>query len=264
MKLDFDICTGGRYNGKNITGIRYNGIDIFSPIGHYNAYTVEVLPGGNRTVEFDLTSSTKFYKGKEPYFDMGDGTVLHEDISSYTYNEPGTYLIITSYIIFEDTDSSDYNVVAINGVRRDAKSFYNLFSYSSLLEFNPININTSNITDMSWAFFNCSSLTTANLSKFNTSNVTKMNRMFDSCEALESLDISNFDTSNVTDIRNMFTACTALHTLYLNNCSKDTISMIITSSGFPTKAIEGGRYIYCKEENAAELTAPTNWQFSFI
>ena len=63
----------------------------------------------------------------------------------------------------------------------------------------------------------------------------------------------------------MFSGCTSLHTLRLDNCSNDTISKIIASGGFPTNAIEGvTRTIYCKEENAAGLTAPTNWVFSYV
>jgi hypothetical protein len=63
----------------------------------------------------------------------------------------------------------------------------------------------------------------------------------------------------------MFSGCSKLHTLRLDNCSNDTINKIITSSGFPIKTIEGvTRKIYCKEENAAGLTAPTNWIFEYI
>ena len=98
-----------------------------------------------------------------------------------------------------------------------------------------------------------------------STKVTDMNGMFSSCSALTSLDVSNFDTSNVTNMSYMFSSCNALHTLRLDNCSNDTISKIITSSGFPTTAITGQtRTIYCKESEAAGLTAPTNWVFSYV
>jgi surface protein len=56
-----------------------------------------------------------------------------------------------------------------------------------------------------------------------------------------------------------------LHTIRLDNCSNDTINKIITSSLFPTNAITGvTRKIYCKESEAAGLTAPTNWVFEYV
>jgi surface protein len=125
----------------------------------------------------------------------------------------------------------------------------------------------SNVTNMDHMFSSCKSLTTLDLSSWDTSNITNMYGMFSSCEKLETLDLSNFDISNVTGTGTdwMFYGCHSLHTLRLDNCSKDTISKIITSSSFSKGAIEGvTRKIYCKKENAAGLTAPTNWIFEYI
>ena len=139
-----------------------------------------------------------------------------------------------------------------------------LFSSSSNIS-ELIKLNTSNITDMYNMFYYCTSLQELDLSDWNTSNVTNMGAMFHNCTSLTSLDISNFDMTNVTGTSNMFYNCNALHTLRLDNCNNDTISKIITSTNFPTNAIEGvTRTIYCKEENAAGLVAPTNWVFSYI
>ena len=128
-----------------------------------------------------------------------------------------------------------------------------------------IKINTSNVTDMSFMFYYCTNLTSLDLSNFDTSNVTTMNYMFDNCTNLKELDIRNFDMANVTYMSYVFRSCTSLHTLRLDNCSNDTINKIITSAYFPTNEIKGiTRKIYCKEENAAGLTEPTNWKFEFI
>jgi hypothetical protein len=68
-----------------------------------------------------------------------------------------------------------------------------------------------------------------------------------------------------TDAHRMLGFCSKLHTLRLDNCNNDTINKIITSSGLSTGTIKGvTRKIYCKEENAAGLTAPTNWIFEYI
>ena len=124
---------------------------------------------------------------------------------------------------------------------------------------------TSKVTAMSNTFWKCQSLTSLDVSGWDTSKVTAMGSMFDKCTSLTTLDVSNFDMTKVTNTSNMFNSCTSLHTLYLDNCSNDTISKIISSKGFPTNAIEGvTRTIYCKEENAAGLTAPNNWVFEYI
>lgn len=267
MKLDFDICNGGRINGQNIIGIRYNGIDIFSLIGYYNAYTVEILPDGNRTVEFIPLYDSDYYKKKE-YYDMGDGSIFYEDITdwTYTYKEPGTYLIITSGEIFGGSNLGlDYNVVAINGIRRDIKRLYNFCSYSTLREFKPVNIKTSNISDMSWMFYNCELLTELDLSNLDTSNVTNMNRMFDLCSSLIELDISNFDTSSVTDISNMFNSCSSLTSLDLSNfVTGNVINMkqmfancnsleVLNLSNFDASSVTDASYMFYKCNNLHTL-----------
>ena len=123
----------------------------------------------------------------------------------------------------------------------------------------------SNVINMYYLFADCYNLTTVNLSGWNTSKVENMGYMFNGCNGLTSLDLSNWDMTNVTNTLNMFANCTSLHTIRLDNCSNDTISKIITSSSFPTNAIDGvTRTIYCKEENIGDLVAPTNWVFSYV
>ena len=141
-----------------------------------------------------------------------------------------------------------------------------MFGYCGNLDALDVgNFDTSNVNTMYGIFMDCTSLIELDISNFDTSNVTNMSYMFNNCKALEELSINNFDMTKVTSTNNMFRYCTSLHIIRLDNCSNDTINKIITSSGFPTDAIEGvTRTIYCKEENAADLTAPTNWVFSFI
>jgi surface protein len=75
----------------------------------------------------------------------------------------------------------------------------------------------------------------------------------------------------MAEISSMLEGCNSLHTLRLDNCSNATISKIINESGMPTEPIidlntgqETTRKIYCKEENAAGLTAPNGWEFSYV
>jgi surface protein len=176
--------------------------------------------------------------------------------------------------------SFNSTVITVNGSSKTLSnltydSIFDIYSYDAgapitSIEFNVylgelVKLNTSNITSMDSMFSGCEKLTTLDLSNWNTRNITSMDYMFRDCDKLTTLDISNFDTSNITIIYFMFHTCSKLHTLHLDNCSNDTISKIITSSGFPTNHISGvTRTIYCKEENAAGLTPPTNWVFSYI
>ena len=78
------------------------------------------------------------------------------------------------------------------------------------------NLNTANVTDMSWMFSDCQNLSSLNLSKFNTENVTNMSYMFDNCQNLSSLDLSKFNTAKVTNMYAMFTHCQNLSSLDLS------------------------------------------------
>lgn len=78
-------------------------------------------------------------------------------------------------------------------------------------------IDTRNVTDMSYMFSDCIYLTTLDLSHFDTSKVTDMSGMFYWCSALTTLDVSHFDTSNVTSMYGMFNCCSLLTTLKLSN-----------------------------------------------
>ena len=77
-------------------------------------------------------------------------------------------------------------------------------------------LNTKNVTDMSYMFYDCIKLPSLNLSKFNTANVTDMSYMFSGCQKLPSLDLSKFNTANVTNMSNMFDDCNKLSSLTLS------------------------------------------------
>ena len=79
------------------------------------------------------------------------------------------------------------------------------------------NIDTSEVTDMSYMFAWMSNLTSLDVSHFDTRNVMDMGYMFDGLSSLTSLDVSNFDTSNVTDMNNMFNGLRSLTSLDVTN-----------------------------------------------
>ena len=90
------------------------------------------------------------------------------------------------------------------------------------------NLDTSNVTNMDFMFYDCSNLTSLDVSNFDTSKVTKMRDMFGGCKSLTSLNLSNFNTSNVTDMSYMFGSimgsCSNLTSLDLSNFNTSKVT----------------------------------------
>ena len=117
--------------------------------------------------------------------------------------------------------------------------FYNCRKLSSL-DFSKFN--TENVTDMKFMFYNCRILSSLDLSKFNTENVTDMSYMFDNCWELSSLDLSKFNTENVTNMKYMFCDCRILSSLDLSN--------------FNTAKVEDMSYMFsdCRKLSSLDLS----------
>ena len=126
-----------------------------------------------------------------------------------------------------------------------------------------VKLNVSSITNMNEMFYGCTSLKYVDANNWVTSAVREGD-IFMQCTGLEIVDISNWDTSGMKNCA-AFYGCNKLHTLRMDNCSRATISMITSTRDFPEGTIEGvTRTIYCKESNAAGLTAPNGWVFSYV
>ena len=79
-------------------------------------------------------------------------------------------------------------------------------------------LNTSNVTNMSYMFGYCNNLTT--IPQLDTSNVTNMGNMFNSCNNLTT--IPQLNTSNVTNMSAMFNNCRRITTIPQLNGEKIT------------------------------------------
>ena len=101
------------------------------------------------------------------------------------------------------------------------------------------NLNTSEVTDMSYMFYCCEALTRLDVSKFDTKNVTNMCNMFAACKALSQLDVSKFKTQNVTNMAHMFDVCKALTRLDV--------------SKFKTQNVTNMRNMFCVCEALTQL-----------
>ncbi len=127
------------------------------------------------------------------------------------------------------------------------------------------NLNTSEVTDMRYMFYDCSKLTSLDVSGFNTENVTNMMGMFSNCENLTSLDVSGFKTNNVTKMMGFFLNCKSLTNLDVSGFNTEKVTMIdlmfagcenLTSldvSGFNTENVTNMRNMFSLCENLTSL-----------
>ncbi len=124
-----------------------------------------------------------------------------------------------------DTYYEDLFYARINRGSLDENYSY-LFASCNAKELNLSRLDTSNVYNMSYMFFNCNALTSLDLSNFDTSNVTTMNRMFYYCSNLSSLDLSNFDTSKVNDMSYIFYNCNKLTSIDLSNFNTSKVTVM--------------------------------------
>ena len=127
-------------------------------------------------------------------------------------------------------NGTQYNIVEISaGLWQDAESLTfdsgvvfpdnssGLFrNMQDLQSIDLSNIDTSNITNMSYMFYG-SSLTDLDLRGVDTSNVTDMSYMFENCNSLTELDLSSLDLPNLKYMDNMFRYCRNLSSVDLSD-----------------------------------------------
>ena len=167
---------------------------------------------------------------KWEYVHQGDDYILHfhtgtlgtscHGYNNYNYHEVGS--IGASPEVFNGNgqwSDSLTQIIIDPGVKANQDSSY---LFAGLYHLQKIvgleNLDTVNVTNMSWMFGNCQSVISLDVSKFNTANVTDMSDMFDWCSALtSSLDVSHFNTANVTNMHDMFLGCKTLTSLDVSN-----------------------------------------------
>ena len=149
----------------------------------------------------------------------------------------------------------DLSNVDTSNVTNMSYMFWNCGGLTSL---DLSDFDTSNVTDMTFIFSDCSRLTSLNVSSFNTSNVTSMGGMFYGCSRLTSLDLSGFDTSNVTNMGGMFRNCSGLTSLDLSSFdTRNVTNMSFSSSSFYYYGLFAG----CTKLRTLNLSG---WDFSNI
>ena len=190
-----------------LTDIGYN-FDQYAVVGIQPA-----MPNSPRPYAvFDEGEVTLYY---DQEIDNRQGTVIPH-VKSCSDIQWRVEVEITECVI----DKSYYTIN-----RRSLAGFFSCRNCTALKSIKGIeNLNTDNVTDMSYMFSGCSSLTSLDLSNFKTDNVTDMGGMLSGCSGLTSLDLSGFKTDNVTDMSYIFNGCSGLTSLDLSNFKTDNVT----------------------------------------
>lgn len=101
---------------------------------------------------------------------------------------------------------------------------YMFYNCISLTELNWVHFNAAKATDMSGMFYHCINLKTLNLTGFSTPSAINMSAMFCGCSSLTSLNLSGFNTENVTDMSQMFSGCLNLKSLNLSSFNTKNVT----------------------------------------
>ena len=184
--------------------------------------------GADRAFIYDLKTSTTI-DGYVAEYDATNYTLTFKKIASIN-SEP----IDLNRIVMVNNKQTVINMCSLLGINVRTienvifEESFNTYTPTSLKEFfrdctglNEITglkyLNTAEVTDMSYMFWNCKNLSSLDLTNFNTTKVENMFGMFCFCEKLSSLVLSNFNTANVTDMSNMFSYCINLSSLDIPN-----------------------------------------------
>ena len=235
--------------------------------------------GADRAFIYDLKTSTTI-----------DGYVAEYDATNYTLTfkkiaSINSEAIDLNRIVMVNNKQTVINLCSLLGITKEAiknvifEESFNTYTPTSLKEFfrdctglNEITglkyLNTAEVTDMSYMFWNCRNLSSLDLTNFNTTKVENMFGMFFDCENLSSLVISNFNTANVTDMSNMFYLCKNLSSLDIPNFNTanvtdmsymfDTCQKLteLNLSNFKTEKVKNMRYMfsYCNKLKKLNLS----------
>lgn len=195
-----------------------------------------VIDNGKMTLYYDKNKSQR------------SGTVL-----SYKNEWPNYAEEVIEFVI--DPSFADLQM-------KDMNSFFSGFTRMKSIKGIEY-LNTSQVTDMAFMFFDCSNLTNLDLSGFNTDNVTNMGWMFGGCSSLKTLDLTGFNTENVTRMTTMFGDCSKLSSVYVSelwNMSNVETSDYMFSNCYKIVGGAGTKYdnIHINGDYAHIDEGPTN------
>ena len=159
--------------------------------------TATIVQNGSQTITPD--------EGFDGMSSVQINAAITGDSSAIDFSQIGYSDEFSSELNAKMNDDVAYSKTLYDAWNPSNTSAYELYSDNTKLVYAP-NINTSNVTNMSYMFARCTSLKIVPM--YNTSNVNDMAYMFSYCLSLKNVPL--FDTSKVTNMSNMFQNCTGL------------------------------------------------------
>ena len=205
--------------GATVTGNETDGwIITFEETGNtYKLYPDGRIEKIEEEVLEELTDIyVTLYKDGTLGFSNNQDKIVGKDVSEEYGNIKGKTFNYYGNEAPWRADKDNIIIVEIQNEIVPNETAYWFYDCTNVTKINNIaNLNTSNVTDMSYMFGECENLTDLNLKNLKTNKVTKMLGMFSYCGSLTELDLSNFDTSNVTNMEGLFSGCRGLTRLDL-------------------------------------------------
>ena len=195
----FYLCTSlsgaCSYNSGNTNDANYANYTT----GYFTKYGT--VDKGSYVVYSEADNTLTFKYGEIPA--SGDGSTVYSiPSSSYEPKWISDHASDIKKVVFDES-------FAVVG---PTKCYCWFNDCSALTDIQGIqNLNTTEVTNMGYMFYNCSNLTSLDLSGFDTQRVSEMNSMFFGCSKLTTIFVSNkFVVENVTQSDNMFSFCDKL------------------------------------------------------
>ncbi|EPH72113.1 BspA family leucine-rich repeat surface protein, partial [Enterococcus faecalis] len=194
-----------------------------------DAITSGTWKGGTAVVRFELSTGTLT-------IEAGTITNLMDESVEVEYVDEANAIptVDVQHIVFESgTVAPEY--------------MYQMFSKYQFPNLSTISgdLDTRNVKNMSWLFYQASFLTRLDIGNWDVRNVNDMSYMFYEATTLTRLDIGNWDTRNVRNMENMFYEARNLREINLGN------NITINSTGLSTISATGdysGRWTRIKPE----------------
>ena len=219
MYYMFAYCT----SLESLDLTNFNTAKVTNMAGMFQScYALKTIYASDKFVTDQVTESTCMFSD---CLSFKDYTSSKEDHTYANCGPTGYFTYGRGYAMFDDATGTltfSYKGFKPEGAyelneRGNTPEWISKNSYVKKVVFDASFANTRPTSCLSW-FRGCENLTTIEgIEYLNTENVENMSFMFWDCYALESLDLSSFNTAKVTSMSRMFYICKALTTIYASD-----------------------------------------------
>ena len=186
----------------------YQGEDLSYAMAYANKSEVDI------SIPNDVALNTQYFYNvdKESEYEYNDPRT----IAKYTCNASGVLPTFNSgYSAYKvnERDNGD-GTYTTSIIADDVSILPTVIKFKGKNQLQKVHyLNTSAVTDLSYAFNGCSNLTFINADNLVHSGVKNVTYLFATCGNLESIDVSSWDTSNVTNMNRLFASCFKLSSI---------------------------------------------------